>query len=62
MSHLKMSFQDFDLTTLLLNNHNGLKTQEILEMLDLFGLKIMFLMKMKFNFFILLKMCIFSLH
>jgi hypothetical protein len=62
MSHLKMSFQDFGLTTLLLNNHNGLKTQEILEMLDLFGLKITFLMKMKFNFFILLKICIFSLH
>jgi hypothetical protein len=29
-------------TTLFLNNHNGLKIQEILKMLNLFGLKIKF--------------------
>jgi hypothetical protein len=34
-----MSFWDLGVTTLFLNNHNGLKAQEALEMLDSFGLK-----------------------
>jgi hypothetical protein len=38
ISHLGMSFQDFGLTTLLLNNHSCLKVQGTLEILDLFGL------------------------
>jgi hypothetical protein len=50
-----MSFQDNGLATLLLNNYCGLKTHKTLEMLDLFGLKIMFSMKIKFNFIIFLK-------
>jgi len=49
-SHLGMSFQDNGLATLLLNNHSGLKTHKTLEMLNLFGLKTMFSMKIKFNF------------
>jgi ABC-type uncharacterized transport system permease subunit len=50
-----MSFQDNGLATLLLNNHHGLKTHKTLEMLDFFGLKIMFSMKIKFNFIICLE-------
>ncbi len=41
-SHLDMSFRNLGLTTLLFNNHNDLITQETLEMLDLFGMKINF--------------------
>ncbi len=48
--HLGMSFQDNGLATLLLNNHHGSKTHKTLEMLNLFGLKILFSMKIKFNF------------
>jgi hypothetical protein len=39
MCHLDVSFWELGLTTLFLNNHNGLKTQEALEMLNSFGLK-----------------------
>jgi hypothetical protein len=51
ISHLGMSFQDLRLTTLLLNNHSCLKVQGTLEILDLFGLKITFSMKIIFFFF-----------
>ncbi len=54
-SHLGMSFQDNGLATLILNNHHGLKIHKTLEMLDLFGLKILFSMKIKFNFIIFLE-------
>jgi hypothetical protein len=42
-------FKNLNQLILLLNDHNGLKAQETLEMLDLLGLKITFLMKIKFN-------------
>ncbi len=47
MSHLGMSFHDLGLTTLFLNNYIDLKAQEILKMLDLFGLKITIPMKIR---------------
>lgn len=50
MSHLGIFFDDVDQTTLLLNNHTKLNAQETLKMLNLFGLKIMFAMKIKFIF------------
>jgi hypothetical protein len=46
-----MSFQDLGLTTLLLINHSYLKVQESLEILDMFGLKITFSMKIVFHLF-----------
>ncbi len=49
MSHLGMSFNNLNQLILLLNNHNGLKAEETLEILGLLGLKITFLMKIKFN-------------
>jgi hypothetical protein len=45
-SHFGMSFQDFGLVTLFLNNHNDLKIKKALKILDLFGLKIL----IKINF------------
>lgn len=48
MSHLGIFFEDVDQTTLLLNNHINLNAQETLEMLNLFGFKITFAMKIKF--------------
>ncbi len=48
MSHLGIFFEDVDQTTLLLNNHIKLNAQETLKMLNLFGLKITFAMKIKF--------------
>jgi len=49
MSHLGMSFHNLGLTALLLNNSIDLKAQENLRMLDLFGLKITFPMKIRLN-------------
>jgi hypothetical protein len=61
ISHRGISFQDLGLTTLLLNNHSCLKVQETLEILDLFGLKITFSMKIIFYYFILF-LCVFIIR
>jgi len=49
-SYLGICFWNIGLAIVLLNNHNGLKAQEFLELLN-FGLKIKFPMKIKFHFF-----------
>jgi hypothetical protein len=48
-SYLGICFWNIGLAIVLLNNHHGLKAQEILELLN-FGLKIKFPMKIKFHF------------
>ncbi len=48
MSHLGLFKKYVDQTTLLLNNHINLNAQETLELLNLFGLKITFAMRIYF--------------
>ncbi len=58
-SHLGMFFKNLNELILLLNIHIGLKAQESLEMLYLLGLKITFLMKIKFNSIYYFFKCVF---
>jgi hypothetical protein len=50
MFHLGMLFQNLGLSTLFINDHISLKSQKSLEMLNLFGLKITFILKNNFKF------------